>query len=1326
MENTSGVANASSANIPACDNARRIESDEPMHSFVGETDLLTDLEISRKREQWRKDSANYRARQRKIKSATEPTTLEIAQRHERWRQARAKLRETKRREKESDASGGCEKKCVVLKPVSSQTQASVMARLREALGPDKLDECICLVCDRTVPRWDAVRVEDEDRSYISKLKRVLSSSKSANDGIPDALVKQYDCSPLARELSGMWLSPLALCVDDDESCRLRWWCMICNECNRSIKRLKMPKFAIANGFFVEQFPSDLDEDLTSMTIPERMLTQLVAVCSMTRVMRGGRNRCIRSHCVVFDSTPGPPVTLLPRSVNDLDCFRVALVGDFTNEQMAKVRRMHTIRRPTTTSAFEFYKEHNHLYSRFRAVDVVMSDEEIEDQDLLFDVVGDNGNLEAEANHEQENVRGLSDNVPVTEEEEVNVVERRTGLLDDTLTMSLDSMVAQAGTTHATDKVRDFLVKRSNRLCEDATRTIFAKMFPHLFPFGRGHPGEHRSVPVSLRECIKYYTTLRSRRFAEDELFVLVAFDRIAMQNMYSQTSFRCQRFPQRFDGYETIDTDSLAKVLLNNERRRRGGSTSRGNDDTVVDRFFKTVDIASCAVWGSNAERMQCRRQAFAYQTCFGQPALFLTLTPNTDNSLVMAHYAGITDVSSAFDLLDAALPSKAELRQASLGNDCISTRLFMRAVDAFIRHALGIDPDSKKKITEGGLFGSVEAYFGMVETQGRGTLHVHFLVWLSDCPRNSAEIEAILLSPNGAAFCESVQEYAKSIVSNDLPLPVESGKCRWCQTSYSKLIGLTIDPHARQDPCNGLFSAEAKKRVEEPYLVQCGGCDCKLSSQHVLRQVLLENRTMMPAWENHLSTTEAKIQARVEAISRNTLQEAIHIVDERERYYSSVHAGVKLETPEMTVSQVTEVLELVNFASLPYRKAADDIFQNDAITRRIDATPPSPQDSRMSPSALDYMVSVLVVLLNQHWWGHTGSCFKASRATHDDSYCRYLYPRERVGKAAFNASGVTIPRKLAHEFINGFNYTVMATFKCNHDIQILLGGTEALDRIYYACKYVTKQQKRLDSVIPIAVAALKRRQEKEVRDGTADLCSTEDKIARSRRRVTSMVYSMPNRQEIAGPLAALYIHLGTCCYSSTSCSKLPLGEMIRQLCSSEEYQCQLVIASTGRGTSNTNATAVSMLDDYICRPKDLEILNVYEFTMKYYRRQSDNPAQSRFPFESGHPLFGTHCLSARQSDAVPLITGYQIPGITAETTREDQVKHAIGSMVLFKRFRTVLELTGHSRPSDEDWLEAYETWKSERSDFVVNIMRNMHDFSFARVRQRLRHLITC
>ena len=30
------------------------------------------------------------------------------------------------------------------------------------------------------------------------------------------------------------------------------------------------------------------------------------------------------------------------------------------------------------------------------------------------------------------------------------------------------------------------------------------------------------------------------------------------------------------------------------------------------------------------------------------------------------------------------------------------------------------------------GLFGGCDAYYGMVEAQGRGTLHCHMLVWLT------------------------------------------------------------------------------------------------------------------------------------------------------------------------------------------------------------------------------------------------------------------------------------------------------------------------------------------------------------------------------------------------------------------------------------------------------------------------------------------------------------------------------------------------------------------------------------------------------------------
>ena len=33
------------------------------------------------------------------------------------------------------------------------------------------------------------------------------------------------------------------------------------------------------------------------------------------------------------------------------------------------------------------------------------------------------------------------------------------------------------------------------------------------------------------------------------------------------------------------------------------------------------------------------------------------------------------------------------------------------------------------------GIFGYVSGYFGMVEAQGRGSLHVHMLLWLKHAP---------------------------------------------------------------------------------------------------------------------------------------------------------------------------------------------------------------------------------------------------------------------------------------------------------------------------------------------------------------------------------------------------------------------------------------------------------------------------------------------------------------------------------------------------------------------------------------------------------------
>ncbi|KAG6959872.1 hypothetical protein JG687_00008527 [Phytophthora cactorum] len=126
---------------------------------------------------------------------------------------------------------------------------------------------------------------------------------------------------------------------------------------------------------------------------------------------------------------------------------------------------------------------------------------------------------------------------------------------------------------------------------------------------------------------------------------------------------------------------------------------------------------------------------------------------------------------------------------------------------------------------------------------------------------------------------------------------------------------------------------------------------------------------------------------------------------------------------------------------------------------------------------------------------------------------------------------------------MNGYYCEHMATFMCNHAFQVLLGGRDVTDRIHYCCKYVTKQQKQL-----------------------------------GRKWVAALIYNLTNRQEIAGPLAALYLYRGSCCYSRAKCATLPLGDIIQQLMRAEDYSCTLVNASASLESSHFRA--VSFLDD--------------------------------------------------------------------------------------------------------------------------------------------------
>jgi len=1157
-----------------------------------------------------------------------------------------------------------------LYPVPSSAQAEVLKRLRGALGPSGLDETVCAVCDTWVLYNCCKKVKVSDREMIDSMRSLLSS---AGENLPEPLMAEYDCTDMVPELKGILLSKAG--VDDSGALR------VCQQCSGSLAKLEVPKFSIKNGFYIGSLPADLQD----VTLPERLMTQLVSVVAVTRVMRGGIHRAIRSHCLAFDATPGPPATLLPSRLDGVSVYRVVLAGPFTTAQQARMRKLNRVRRSIVDDLLAFYCANNPFYAGI-AVDC----SRLEEDQVPIGIVYEERDAEVAVDDmdvEGERVGGASDRDATTREDEV--MERRVVFVADDREISTESspsVVEQYGGTSSTPQ---FLVRHSSRFTSHSN-DLFARMFPHLFPHGRGHPGEERLVPVSFEACIRHYSMLSSRRFAQDELFLLIAFDHISLQKMYTQVALKCKRNPSAFERYSDVAEEDLVGALREKELQRQGRTAAARGTRSAAGRLLDSVELSGGAIWGSDAERAQCRRRAFAYQTRYGQPALFVTLTPNVSESFVMAQYCGVTSVDSLFDANLSETPGKAVLQSACLRNDVASARLFMHNMDAFVDHVLGVSPDTTDAEPFDGLFGKVKAYFGMVETQGGGTLHAHFLVWLAGAPPNSTAFELAKVI-HGEQYSQDVVAYAESVVSTALPLDIAESTCLYCGHTYADLEVLPIPGDAYTNPDRRRGGAAAA----EPLLVQCPECKTKTSAQHVLRRVLLQHRpSLWPPRLREYSANELADAIARETPCRGSTANARRAIFRRDSYISGRDDGSDSEGDRLRV---------LNRAPQRSERRHDDVFRDDEVARALQTMPPSLEDARWPPQAFAFAVSMLVFLVNLHWWSHVGSCFKRNRSA-DPGRCRYKFPRGRVAEAGFTSDGIVIARRPACEYVNGFNPVMMAAFKSNHDSQVMIGGAAALLRIYYATKYVTKAQDVVESVTAVALAAFQRRQARErlVDDEPSDRASV------GRKRVASLTFALSNRREIAGPLAALYLLRGSCCYMSTPCAPLPLADILKALThDDEEHACDLVALNDWSSTAVYRPA--SSLDDYRYRPLALQAECLYAFATRYFRRKRTKSTRASALFQAAHPLSDTHCIGVHRAEVVPVINGVRVPFVDAASPSEKVVKRSRCALALFKPFRVATDLA--SNPSSDDaWVNSYREWEPTRSSFVCELMANMDD----------------
>ena len=311
--------------------------------------------------------------------------------------------------------------------------------------------------------------------------------------LPPSLIADYDCSNKIIELKGLLLSKNGLVNGTHPQYdKSEHFLQFCNEClNSLLKATKIlertipPPHAIANHFFVGQMPDNLFNDTTWV---EHAMTSLVTNVASTRIVRGGARRAIRSHVMVFGAIPGPPATLLPRKLDDDAQFRVILAGPFTQPQMDRIRKQHLVRHSICKGLLDYYKENNILYNNVE-FDKNLIDElpEENNPDEIFDRINDiSPDIVDLIDIQQQRLNDRSTSTNISALSETMMVERTVVFIDtDVNNVTLAAKAA---------KEPIFTLHASNQFVNEST---IAQMFPHLFPYGRGHPNESkRRVKIS--------------------------------------------------------------------------------------------------------------------------------------------------------------------------------------------------------------------------------------------------------------------------------------------------------------------------------------------------------------------------------------------------------------------------------------------------------------------------------------------------------------------------------------------------------------------------------------------------------------------------------------------------------------------------------------------------------------------------------------------------------------------------------------------------------------------------------------------------------------
>jgi hypothetical protein len=171
-----------------------------------------------------------------------------------------------------------------------------------------------------------------------------------------------------------------------------------------------------------------------------------------------------------------------------------------------------------------------------------------------------------------------------------------------------------------------------------------------------------------------------------------------------------------------------------------------------INMLMRQIKTVGGNVMGSAYSRATLRTKIHALIFNQGLPSIFMTINPADIHSRVALYFAGVDlDLDK---ILPETIPSTYERAQIIAAHPVATAHFFNQLISSIL-----------KCMVEKGLLGPIKAYFGTVENQGRGSLHLHILIWLDHDLTPSQLKESV----QNEEFRNGLLNYLEDIIKQDL-----------------------------------------------------------------------------------------------------------------------------------------------------------------------------------------------------------------------------------------------------------------------------------------------------------------------------------------------------------------------------------------------------------------------------------------------------------------------------------------------------------------------------------------------------------------------------